>query len=113
MEVIKMKFSVFIEGIPALIALLFLIFIFLVIIWLISKFLTLIYIITLKRMSKEMFFIPTHITSFSFQPTIIALNQIRFHALMLNQKGMHNDIRQKEAVSAYIAKTVSFSVILK
>ena len=40
MEVIKMKFSVFIEGIPALIALLFLIFIFLVIIWLISKFLT-------------------------------------------------------------------------
>ena len=40
MEVIKMKFSIFIEGIPALIALLFLIFIFLVIIWLISKFLT-------------------------------------------------------------------------
>ena len=40
MEGIKMKFSVFIEGIPALIALLFLIFIFLVIIWLISKFLT-------------------------------------------------------------------------
>ena len=40
MEVIKMKFSVFIEGIPALIALLFLIFIFLAIIWLISKFLT-------------------------------------------------------------------------
>ena len=40
MEVIKMKFSIFIEGIPALIALLFLIFIFLVIIWLISRFLT-------------------------------------------------------------------------
>ena len=39
-EAIKMKFSIFIEGIPALIALLFLIFIFLVIIWLISKFLT-------------------------------------------------------------------------
>jgi len=62
MEVIKMKFSIFIEGIPALIALLFLIFVFLVIIWLISKFLTyiiigigiliiiltLIYIITLE-----------------------------------------------------------------
>jgi len=40
MEGIKMKFSIFIEGIPALIALLLLIFIFLVIIWLISKFLT-------------------------------------------------------------------------
>jgi len=40
MEVIKMKFSIFIEGIPALIALLFLIFVFLVIIWFISKFLT-------------------------------------------------------------------------
>ena len=40
MEVIKMKFSIFIEGIPASIALLFLIFVFLVIIWLISKFLT-------------------------------------------------------------------------
>jgi len=39
-EAIKMKFSIFIEGIPALIALLLLIFIFLVIIWLISKFLT-------------------------------------------------------------------------
>ena len=37
MEGIKMRFSIFIEGIPAL---LFLIFIFLVIIWLISKFLT-------------------------------------------------------------------------
>jgi len=40
MEGIKMKFSIFIEGIPALIALLFLIFIFLVVIWFISKFLT-------------------------------------------------------------------------
>ena len=40
-EGIKMRFSLFIEeGIPALTALLFLILIFLVIIWLISKFLT-------------------------------------------------------------------------